>query len=194
VDQHQSGHYMTSFDSSLEKDIEFYNNSLIEGLNLFEDIFGFKSKSFIAPTYCWPTQIEYTLKENGVKFLQGMITQKIPINEGEKFKTNKNNFQGTRSNSGLIYLMRNVFFEPAQNPKIDWINDCMKRIDIAFKWHKPATISMHRLNVIGALNENNRNKNLKLLKRLLNEITKKWPDIEFMSSDELGSLIINENS
>jgi hypothetical protein len=194
VDRNQKSHYMTSFDSSSKEDIEFYNNSLIDGLHLFENIFGFRSESFIATTYCWPAEIEYTLKRNGVKFLQGMVAQKIPIDNGEKFKTKKNNFQGTRSKSGLMYLMRNAFFEPAQDAAFDWISDCMNRIRIAFKWHKPATISMHRLNVTGTLNEDNRTRNLKLLQRLLDEITKKWPDVEFMSSDELGHLMIHENS
>jgi hypothetical protein len=54
---------------------------------------------------------------------------------------------------------------------------------------KPATISMHRLNVIGGLVEENRTCNLALLKQLLKEIVKRWPDVEFMNSAELGQLI-----
>jgi hypothetical protein len=48
---------------------------------------------------------------------------------------------------------------------------------------------MHRLNFIGAIDENNRNINLNLLKKLLTEIVRLYPTIEFMSSVELGDLI-----
>ena len=44
---------------------------------------------------------------------------------------------------------------------------------------------------MGSLDEKNRTQNLKLLKTLLHKIVKKWPDVEFMSSDELAGLINN---
>jgi hypothetical protein len=48
---------------------------------------------------------------------------------------------------------------------------------------------MHRLNVIGAIDESNRTTNLELLKKLLTKVLQFYPDVEFMSSDELGNLI-----
>ena len=192
VDNAQSGHYMTAFDSADPNDITFYKKSIIEGLNLFEQLFGYRSKTFIATTYCWPLEIESTLKENGVNFLQGMISQKIPLDNGINYRTKKSNFQGTKSKSGLTYLMRNAFFEPSQNPGFDWVNYCLQRVEIAFRCYKPATISMHRLNVIGGLVEENRTRNLAKLKQLLNEIVKRWPDVEFMNSSELGALILGK--
>jgi len=62
-------------------------------------------------------------------------------------------------------------------------------IENAFKWKKPAVISSHRLNYIGGLNEKNRVSGLKDLNRLLSEIQKRWPDVEFMTSSQLGDLI-----
>ena len=58
-----------------------------------------------------------------------------------------------------------------------------------FRWHKPVILSTHRLNYIGNLDEKNRTNSLHLLKALLDRITRKYPDIEFMTSDELGGLI-----
>lgn len=189
VDKAQEGHYMTAFDSAMPEDITFYNQSITEGLNLFEQLFGFRSESFIATTYCWPLEVEPVLIKNGVRYLQGMVVQSIPVDGGENFRKKKSNFQGTRSKAGLIYLMRNAWFEPAQNPEFDWVGDCLRRIEIAFRCGKPATISMHRLNVIGGLVEENRTRNLALLKQLLKEIVKRWPDVEFMNSAQLGQLI-----
>ena len=91
---------------------------------------------------------------------------------------------GQKNKFGQYYLVRNAFFEPSLEPGKDWVADCLKRINIAFRWSKPAIIA-HRLNFIGAIHEENRTKNLELLKRLLLEIVKLWPDVEFKSSDEL---------
>ena len=85
--------------------------------------------------------------------------------------------------------MRNCAFEPSENPTKDWINSCLKEIEISFKWKKPAIISTHRVNYIGFINQKNRDTNVPLLKGLISQILKKWPTVEFMTSDELGKLI-----
>ena len=48
---------------------------------------------------------------------------------------------------------------------------------------------MHRLNFMGSLVEQNRTDNLKLFEKLITKLLLKWPDIEFMTSTELGDLI-----
>lgn len=191
VDARIRDRYTGAFNSGLNKDIEYYNLILKEGLNLFEDVFGYRSLSFIPTTYTWSPKIEPELLANGVRFLQGMAHQKIPLDDDTTFNYKKNNFTGFRSTAGLVYITRNAYFEPAQNPGFDWVGDCLNRVEISFRWHKPAVISMHRLNVIGAIDVNNRKVNLRLLKSLLGKLTKRWPDIEFMSSDKLGNLISN---
>ena len=52
-----------------------------------------------------------------------------------------------------------------------------------------ATISSHRVNYVGWLNEDNRANGLIKLDELLSRIIKKWPNVEFMTSSELGDLI-----
>ena len=187
VDSHIKNNYMGAFNSGLDEDIKEYDKIIMEGLSLFEKLFGYKSESFIATTYTWNPIIEFSLKNNGVKYLQGMVHQHIPIDDDTTFKWKKDNYIGRKAPSGLTYLMRNCYFEPSQGG--DNAEDCMKRIKIAFRWNKPATISMHRLNVIGSIDEKNRKKNLASLKWLLSQIVKEYPDVEFMSSDELGNLI-----
>ena len=90
------------------------------------------------------------------------------------------------------YLTRNCFFEPGSRESgdnKDWVNDCMREIEIAFRCHKPATISTHRVNYTGTLHTENRENSLKKLDSLLSTIIKKWPNVEFMTSMELGDLI-----
>jgi len=101
----------------------------------------------------------------------------------------KYHYQGERNRYGQRYLIRNVFFEPSTNPTFNWVDDCLHRIETAFRWQKPAIISSHRVNFIGFIKQQNREVNLALLHQLLQSIIKRWPDVEFMSSDQLGDLM-----
>lgn len=184
--------YMGAFDSCLPEDIEYYKSSIIQGLDLFQKYFGYRSLSFIAPTYTWSSDIESTLKEYGVDYLQGLVNQKIPLDGGDKFGFKKGNFQGSKNSCGQRYLMRNCFFEPViLGEKVNVVNDCLSRIETAFFWKKAAVVCTHRLNFIGSIDERNRTKNLQLFQILLHAIVTKWPDVEFMSSDQLGKLMKN---
>lgn len=189
VDSRIKKNYMGAFNSALPEDIRSYEHILVDGLDLFEKLFGFRSKSFIATTYTWPETIEPILKKHGISFLQGMVSQCIPLDDDTTFRHKNSNFSGRRSSCGLIYLMRNAYFEPSQRPNYPWVEDCLRRIGIAFRWRKPATISVHRLNFIGSIDPQNTKVTLPMFKSLLANIVQKWPDVEFMTSDELGKLI-----
>ncbi len=181
--------YMGAFNSGLQEDIAEYKEIIIEGLDLFERLFNFRSLSFIPTTYTWPPAIEPVLLQQGVKYLQGAPFQRIPLDDDTTFRFKKNNFTGRKSKAGLTYITRNAYFEPSQLPEINWEKDCMRRVSLAFSMKKPAVIGVHRLNFIGAIAESNRNKNLHVLKNLLQGIVKKYPEIEFMSTDRLGNII-----
>jgi hypothetical protein len=189
VDSRIKGNYMGAFNSSLTDDIISFNKILEEGAQIFKKQFGYTSLSFIPTTYTWHPSIEFKLKSIGIKYLQGLVFQRIPLDDDNSFKYKRTNFTGFKSKAGLIYLNRNVFFEPSIESNIDWLTDCLNRIKIAFLCRKPAIIGSHRLNFIGSIFPENRERNLLLLKTLLKEIIKKFPDVEFMSSDELGALI-----
>lgn len=192
VDARIKNNYMGAFNSGLDEDMPEYDTIITEGLKLFEQLFGYKSESFIATTYTWSPKIEPILARNGIKYLQGMVHQHIPIDDDNTFTYKKTNFTGRKSPSGLTYVTRNAFFEPSQLT-IDSVSDCLSRIAIAFRWGKPAVISSHRLNFIGNIVEENRSKNLKSLAKLLQMVVNKYPDIEFMSTDELGRIILGDD-
>jgi hypothetical protein len=71
----------------------------------------------------------------------------------------------------------------------DPVGQCLSNIAIAFRMRKPAIISSHRINYVGFIDEENRDKNLRHLKQVLSEGLKRWPDIEFLTSQELGTAI-----
>lgn len=186
-------YYMGAFNSCLDEDVRKYNVILQDGLDMFEKLFGFRSKSFIATTYEWSPKIEPCLVKNGVEYIQGAVAQKIPLDDDCTFKVKRNGFQGTKTKSGLVRLMRNCFFEPSISPGYDYVNDCLHRMEIAFRWGKAANICTHRLNFIGSIHKSNTDKNLPELSRLLKEMLKRWPDIEFVTSDQLGKIIVDSD-
>ena len=188
VDPTIDRYYMSAFDSSKDEDIAEYNNIIDDAANLFESILGYKSKSFIATTYEWSPKIDPALIRNGVEYIQCAISQKVPQdNKAPKYVYR--GFQGTRTRTGLIRLFRNCFFEPSTKPRYDFVGDCLNRIEIAFRYGKAANICTHRLNFIGSIDKSNTDRTLPEFKRLLQDITKRWPDVEFITSDQLGDII-----
>ena len=180
--------FMDAFDFEKEEELESLKIILKDGLDLFEKIFGFRSKSFIAPCYIWHPEVEQTLKESGVEYFQGMRHQLIPTEEHFKYRKVKHNM-GDINTYGQYYLIRNATFEPSSIEGMDWVNYCFNQIETAFAWNKPAIITSHRVNYIGFLDKNNRDRSLELLTTLIQKVQKKWPEVEFLSSDQLGDMI-----
>jgi len=185
VDKTMRFSYMEGLDYFSKEEKEVKNEILEEGLNMFSKTFGYNSKSFIANCYIWDEANEKCLNSNEVKLIQGISNQIIPeLNGGHRHRTKRHYF-GQRNSLGQYYSIRNVFFEPSLSPKFNWVDDAMRRINIAFNCKKPAVIGTHRLNYIGHIHEQNRTANLSLLKSLLSKVVKKWPDIKFVTSDQL---------
>lgn len=182
--------YMDAFGNASINSISSEDKIIKEATELFENLFGFRSTSFIAPCYIWEKELEPVLLKYGIKYLQGLPLQQIPVQDNPPKVKTKYHYMGQKNRNGQIYLVRNCFFEPYKNNDTDaCVNECLDRINIAFRWHKPAIISSHRINFIGSLDTDFRDKNLKLFRQLLTAIKKNWPDVEFMSSNQLGDLI-----
>jgi len=184
--------YMASFNYENAVEIENQKKILREAQEIFTKKFGYKSQSFIAPNYVWSPKLEETMLELGIEFIQTSRNQIVPDGELKKDKYVRH-YTGQKNQAGQIYLVRNCIFEPSTSSTKDHVKECLSQITTSFRWKKPAIISSHRLNYIGFIDEENRTKNLKLLDNLLCEIIKKWPEVEFMTSDELGRLIKNQN-
>ncbi len=173
------------------QDFNYIKKAVDEGLSIFCNLWGHKSDSIIAPCYTWNSEMEIHFKNNGVSIIQGARAQIQPIYETNNIKI-KRHYLGKKNPLNMLYLIRNVNFEQTENKNTDIVSSAMKEIATAFFWQKPAIISTHRVNYIGSLCEQNRSNSLNLLKKLLCLISKKYPDIEFMSTEELGKIILNK--
>ena len=178
--------YMAAFEYENEKHMKKIESIAANGLQLFNNVFGFKSKSFAASGSIRGDHLDRVLSENGVLYHQ-LGQQFVPQPDGKLKMINK--FWGDKNKYGQIYWRRNATFEPSKSPDDDWVNKCLKDIEIAFRWGKPAVINSHRVNFSGGISTKNRDNTLKLLNSLLKGILLKWPDVEFINSEQLGDVI-----
>lgn len=177
--------YMAAFDMDDIGELETQKEIISDGLRIFKQLFGFNSKSFIAPNYVWHRSLEKTLADNGVKYMQGAGYQREP--DGRKLNVVHHRF-GDVNAYGQIYLNRTCSFEPASSTG-SVVAKTINEIEKAFARRKPAVITSHRVNYIGTIVKENRINGLEQLDELLCAILKRWPDVEFMSTDNLGDLI-----
>jgi len=176
--------FMEAYDWNSKNEVIQHKRIVQDGLRLFEDIFGYQSTTFIAPCYNWDPDLEATLSASGIKAIQGIKSQLVPTGNFNQYSPVTHNF-GDMNKHGLHYTIRNCFLEPSQNPRKDWVDSCLAQVNSAFTSHKPAIICSHRINYIGYIEPKNRDRGLKDLQLLLSTIIKKWPDVEFITSDEL---------
>lgn len=187
--------YLGALHPESKEEIAELKRQVLHAGELFESYLGKKPEVFIAPNAEEPIELEEDLQRIGVKYLTRSKKRIYPLGDGE-FKKEWC-FMGRYNSAGQLYLNRNAFFEPVtwgEHEHIDnWVDSCLCDMELAFRWKKPAVISTHRVNYVGSINPDNRAKGLKSLKELILKAQKKWPQIEFMSSKELGDLIQLEN-
>lgn len=180
-------HFEAAFDVDLPEDIKEQEHIIEDGLNQFEQLHGYRASFFVPPNGPFNTALEKVSATNDIKYMSGSKIQKEPLGHG-KFKK-RLHYLGQTNKHKQSYITRNCFFEPNKEGT-DWIDTCLNEIENAFYWHKPAVISSHRLNYIGVHDEKNRDKGLRQLKILFQKMLAKWPEIEFMTSNELGDIIV----
>lgn len=66
-----------------------------------------------------------------------------------------------------VYLVRNVLFEPSASQSINWVDKALSQINRAFSQKQPAIICSHRVNFIGRIFKENRDKNLFLFRQCI---------------------------
>ena len=175
--------YQAAFDVEYKDDIAYQKLVIKEGLALFEELHGYKADFFVPPNGPFNNQLEKTAADGGIKYMSGSKIQKEPQGQGQ-LKT-KFHWLGQTNSHGQKYITRNCFFEPSDHSK-DWVESCLADITLAFKYKKPAVISTHRVNFTGSLDSLNRDDGNKKLAALLKKITNNWPNVEFLTSSELG--------
>jgi hypothetical protein len=163
----------------------FLKKSIFESVQIFKNIFGFEPNLFVPSNGIFHPDFEKDTVDAGLKFLFATTLMRYP--DGGRLKK-RLIITGQRAPSGIVYYTRNCAFEPT-DAGYRGIGFVLKQIEAAFRWGKPANISTHRVNFVGGISPENRELGLSELKKLLKEIVKRWPDVEFMSSRKAHSIL-----
>ena len=142
-------HVLAAYNLANEDEYAFAKQSVAEGLDIFEQLFGYRSKSMIAPNYTWDTAIEDTAASCGVNYLQGGRNQRHSFYVVRNGGHNVTRHTGERNSNGQVYMVRNCSFEPSENANKN-ADFCMAQIKKVFDHNQAAIISAHRQNFIGS--------------------------------------------
>ena len=180
--------YQAAFHLETPEELKYMHEVLEVGLKEFERIFDYAATYFVPPNGPFNRKLESTLAKCGIRFIG---TPKVFLDYlGDGRKKTYWRWLGKRNNLGQTYLTRNGRFEPSRRDvHKDWIDACLADIQSAFNFRKPAVISSHRVNYVGGIVPENRIQGLTALKKLLKNIISKWPEVEFLTSTELGEII-----
>ena len=157
------------------------------GLRLFEDIFEFRSVTFTPPAGKLHPSLDGYVHALGVKSIDKPFFGTRPIGNGRNQRSI--NFLEPPKEGKNGKIVRTLSFEPCSGVKSDPVGEALREIEIAFRWGKPAIISSHRVNYGGHIDPENRKRGLGALSELLQRIKKLWPDIRFVSVDELAEIM-----
>ena len=175
---------VAAFDVLTQDDLDSQIIIAKDSLIIFDNLFGFKSKIFTPPALFYNPQIEEIIKREGIDWIDVGRLFKVPQTDGtEKWQFN---YLGRKKKSGLKVLVRNAMFESNISQSESAGDRCLYDIEQAFKLRQPAIISNHRACFTGRIDDNNRRKGLFELDLLFSRIVKKWPDVEFISINELN--------
>jgi len=173
--------YTASFAFQEKEELKYLKEIAIDGVHQFEKVFGYKTTHFMAPTANVHEEVVQSLKNEGILAYDRGQFHNNHLGNGEYKKSF--NFTGKSNDVNQLIMVRNVVFEPTTNKMA--VKNALKSIEAAFFCFKPAIISSHRVNFTGQIDPENRKKGFCDLKILLQEIVRKWPDVEFFSSEQL---------
>ena len=172
-----------SFDVWDQKDVDLTTEIAQSSLSIFNDLYGYHSKVFTPPAMFYNTDLEITLVEEGIEWLDVCRFFKVPlVGGGERHQFN---YLGRKKKSGLKILVRNCVFESNMSENDNGVAKCMHDIAQAFEAKQPALISNHRASFVGGIDSGNRERGLRAIDMLFKDILKKWPDAEFITGNSI---------
>lgn len=171
--------------SYLEGECVNANPNFIEQLEaaqeVFYRIFGFYSDSFIPPRYIIDRKLVRTMGDLHIKYLQA---GNVLINSELK----RYYVPFYMKFLGQTWLTRNCRLDPHRDYNFG-AEQCILKIENAFKNKQPAVIDTHRVNYSGRFAPMERYKSLAELKKVLNYLKQKHPEILFITSDKVMDYI-----
>lgn len=151
-----------------------------EETRVFQDILGQPAAVAVPPTFVWNEQVELAWSKSGIECIITPGTRYESRDADARLVgTGKKIANADRGGGGIIYLVRDVYFEPILNHKAERALDGLARKTAA---GRPCLVETHRFNFI----ESDKDLSLLELERMFRLTLERYPSLRFMSSTELA--------
>lgn len=169
---------------------EVLHAAIAEETSCFSACFNVQARVAVATTFVWTEEVETAWAKAGVDVI---ITPGVRYTcrdaTGKPGGVDKRMVNGEVSQSGQLYLVRDVYFEPALGHKPDrLVHDVAEHARLG----RPCLVEMHRFNFIGTVKKCDTS--LHVLKAAMEQLQHTFPEIRFMSSLELAEAMQNKLS
>jgi hypothetical protein len=180
-----------AFSSWDKSEVENHKVIIEDGLKCFEQVYGYRPTTFTPPAMLIHPELYPFVESFGIQAIDKPRAHQVHLGNGKYQK--ENNKLGIQKGQNHVTIVRNCMFEP-NSKNIDWVSFTFDQIKAAFFWGKPAIVSSHRVNFCGHIDPENRRKGLEALEALLMKVVKTWPDVEFVSVDQLADIIKKDSN
>lgn len=180
------GEYFNSVDSCLGTESqEDIDGKVSDGIAAFESAFSMKPRSTVAPRHLWNSGAEEAWKKHGILYVHGVNHQR-----GETSDPKPKYLRGTgfRTRGGMVGIKRNVPFELVDSDGQTQTNESvMGRIEQVLSGGEPVVILTHSHNFYSC-DPQTTEKMVQRFEGLLSAMERRWPNLIYLSADELGEL------
>jgi hypothetical protein len=151
----------------------------------FSRIFGVTAAVAVPPTFVWTELTEAGWAKAGVKFVVTPGERYFARDSrGAPIGTGKRIHNGQLGDSGVMYLVRDDYMEPALGHRAERGIDA---VAVKSALRRPTLLETHRFNFTGP--EARLNHALSELDRLLAVTLERFPDVQFMSTEQIAQAI-----
>lgn len=160
-----------------------------EELSAFEAVFSRRPTVVVPPTFVWDQRVEREWARGGVRYLVTPGRRYVGRDASGRLVSDRETIRtGERGEGALVYLVRDRYFEPSLGHRAEHALSALAEKSRA---GRPTLLETHRFNFIGdpaaaerALGE---------LDRLLASALASYPDLCFLSTEELGDRLVAQD-
>jgi hypothetical protein len=166
------------------------SSAVDDEVRLFSRVFGRNPEVVVPPTFVWDERVEHAWARHGMRVIitPGCRREGRDAQGGLEPPTRKTYNGGRSADTGLLYFVRDIYFEPALGHRAQ---DTVGRIVAKSRLGRPALIEMHRFNFVDDAQK--AAASFAELQRLLELTLIGLPNLRFVSPGELARAILRRD-
>ncbi len=160
-----------------------------EEVEQFASIIGRRPRVAVPPTFVWNEEVEKSWHRSGVRFVVTPGARYVGRDsDGTLLSDATGIYNGLEAKSGVRYLVRDAYFEPALGHTAE---ATLESLDRKTRDRRPTLLETHRSNFLG--DEQQTERCFRELARLFERALERFPHLRFLTTEELGESIFERD-